>query len=119
MRWPNRLVQVRQVRIDGVSQPPAEGHRSGQRAFFAMDVDCHAGPGCSQQQQRNLFDPEPEKQRPFLPAFLRLGIEKIPLLLLAAAGACMTIYIHRKEGPLAGAMPLRWRLRNAGYSYLA
>ncbi|HXM92977.1 MAG TPA: tetratricopeptide repeat protein [Candidatus Dormibacteraeota bacterium] len=62
---------------------------------------------------------QPGEQRPLLPAFLILGIEKIPLLLLAGAGGWMTMYMHRKEGALAGAMPFSWRLRNVIYSYLA
>ncbi len=45
-------------------------------------------------------------------------MEKIPLLLLAAAGGWMTLYMHHKEGALAGAMPLSWRLKNVVYSYL-
>src|SRR5260370_4683163 len=69
---------------------------------------------------RRLSGPaQPGEQRPFLPAFLRVGIEQMPLPLLDVAGACMTIYIHRQEGALGGAMPLSWRLRNAVYSSLA
>src|ERR1700676_3894188 len=57
--------------------------------------------------------------RPFSQVFLTLAIEKIPLLLLAAAGGWMTLYMHRKDGALAAAMPFTWRLKNVIYSYLA
>ena len=68
---------------------------------------------------RRLPNPgEPGEVRPFLSAFRTLVIEKIPLLLLAAAGGWMTLYVHRKEGALTAAMPLSWRLRNVIYSYL-
>jgi Tfp pilus assembly protein PilF len=62
---------------------------------------------------------EPGERRTFLRSFLTLVIEKIPLLLLAAAGAWMTLYMHRKEGALSGAFPLSWRVKNVLYSYLA
>ena len=57
--------------------------------------------------------------RPFSQVFLTLAVEKIPLLLLAAAGGWMTLYMHRKDGALAAAMPFTWRLKNVIYSYLA
>ena len=60
-----------------------------------------------------------EGPRPFLHGFFVLAIEKIPLLLLAAAGGWMTLYMHKKEGALTAAMPLAWRLKNVIYSYLA
>jgi protein O-mannosyl-transferase len=69
---------------------------------------------------QRLPDPaQPVEERAFLPALLRLSIEKIPLLMLAAAGGWMTMYMHGKQGALAGAMPFNWRLRNVVYSYLA
>jgi protein O-mannosyl-transferase len=61
---------------------------------------------------------KPGERRPFLPSVSGLVIEKIPLLLLAAAGGWMTLYMHHKEGALAGAMPLSWRLKNVVYSYV-
>ncbi len=61
---------------------------------------------------------KPGERRPFLASFPGLVMEKIPLLLLAAAGGWMTLYMHHKEGALAGAMPLSWRLKNVVYSYL-
>jgi len=57
--------------------------------------------------------------RPFLSVFRTLVIEKIPLLLLAAAGGWMTLYVHHKEGALTAAMPFSWRLQNVLYSYAA
>jgi protein O-mannosyl-transferase len=57
------------------------------------------------------------EKRGFLSAFLTLAIEKIPLLLLSAAASLITLRMHRKEGALAAAMPLSWRLKNAIYSY--
>src|SRR5216684_2673205 len=61
---------------------------------------------------------KPGERPPFLSSFPGLVMEKIPLLLLAAAGGWMTLYMHHKEGALAGAMPLSWRLKNVVYSYL-
>lgn len=58
-------------------------------------------------------------RRPFFRGFLIVAMEKIPLLLLAAAGGWMTLYMHKKEGALTAAMPLTWRLKNVIYSYLA
>lgn len=52
-----------------------------------------------------------------LRAFGLLVTEKIPLFLLSAAAAWATLTIHQKEGALAAAMPLRWRLDNTLYSY--
>jgi protein O-mannosyl-transferase len=59
------------------------------------------------------------KPRSFVSTFLNLVIEKIPLLLLAAAAGGMTIYMHQKEASLASTMPLVWRLKNVIYSYVA
>jgi protein O-mannosyl-transferase len=55
--------------------------------------------------------------RKFAAGFGSLVVEKIPLFVLAAGGGWITLYIHRKEGALAAAMPLAWRLKNAVYSY--
>ena len=57
------------------------------------------------------------EKRGFLSRFLTLAIEKIPLLLLCVAASLITLRMHRKEGALAAAMPLSWRLKNAIYSY--
>lgn len=57
--------------------------------------------------------------RPILRGFFVIAIEKIPLLLLAAAAGWMTLYMHKKEGALTAAMPLAWRLKNVTHSYLA
>jgi protein O-mannosyl-transferase len=53
-----------------------------------------------------------------LTVFSSLAKEKIPLFLLSAATAWITVGIHRKEGALTSAMPLSWRLKNAIYSYV-
>ena len=69
---------------------------------------------------RRLPDVEESGDLPqFLSSFSQLVIEKIPLLVMAAAAAAMTIYVNRKNGALAAAMPFAWRLKNAIYSYLA
>jgi tetratricopeptide (TPR) repeat protein len=62
---------------------------------------------------------ESAEKRGFASSFLALAIEKIPLLLLAAAAGWMTLHVNRREGALAMAMPFSWRLRNSIYSYLA
>jgi tetratricopeptide (TPR) repeat protein len=49
--------------------------------------------------------------------FSALVAEKVPLFLLAAAAAWMTLLIHHKDKALAVGMPLSWRLKNAIYSY--
>jgi tetratricopeptide (TPR) repeat protein len=46
-------------------------------------------------------------------------VEKVPLFLLSVAGACLTLYMHHKEGALTGVVPLAWRVKNSVYSYLA
>ena len=69
---------------------------------------------------RRLPNPgELGEARPFLSVFRTLVTEKIPLLLLAAAGGWMTLYVHHKEGALTAAMPFSWRLQNVLYSYAA
>jgi protein O-mannosyl-transferase len=60
---------------------------------------------------------ESAEKRGFLSAFLTLVVEKIPLLLLAAAASLITLRLHRREGTLAAAMPFSWRLKNSIYSY--
>lgn len=64
--------------------------------------------------------PDPGKPG-FSAAFLRLLAEKIPLFVLSAASAAITIYAQRDIGALGTtlALPLRLRLENAVYSYLA
>src|SRR4029077_100 len=62
---------------------------------------------------------ESAEKRGFASSFLALAIEKIPLLLLAAAAGWMTLRVNRREGALAMAMPFSWRLKNAVYSYWA
>jgi Flp pilus assembly protein TadD len=54
-------------------------------------------------------------------AFLKLAAEKVPLLLFSAGSAAITLYAQRDIGALGSrlALPLRWRLENATYSYLA
>jgi len=68
---------------------------------------------------RRLGDAGPSSESPpFLRTLGRLVVEKIPLLLLAAAGGALTFHIHRAQGAMAEAMPLSWRLKNTIYSYL-
>jgi tetratricopeptide (TPR) repeat protein len=62
---------------------------------------------------------ESAEQRGLASSILALAIEKIPLLLLAAAAGWMTLHVNRREGALAMAMPFSWRLKNAVYSYSA
>lgn len=57
--------------------------------------------------------------QPFLSKIGRLMLEKIPLFCMAAVVGWITFQIHRREGALAGAMPLAWRLKNSVYSYVA
>jgi tetratricopeptide (TPR) repeat protein len=61
--------------------------------------------------------PDAGQRGRFFSAFPELFLEKIPLLLLAAAASWITLRLHRKEGALAAAMPFAWRLKNAIYSY--
>ncbi len=65
------------------------------------------------------FSADASEPRKFSQTLLTLVAEKIPLLLLAAAGGAMTLYMHSKEGALTAAMPLSWRLKNVIYSYSA
>ncbi len=51
--------------------------------------------------------------------FGKLVWEKIPLFIMAAVVGWITFRIHRREGAMAGAMPLAWRLKNSIYSYVA
>jgi protein O-mannosyl-transferase len=67
--------------------------------------------------RRFSYAAEPAEKRALLSSFLTLVIEKIPLLLLAAAASWVTLRLHRRQGALAAAMPLSWRLKNAVYSY--
>lgn len=56
-------------------------------------------------------------KRGFASSAFALAIEKIPLLVLAAAAGWMTLHANRTQGALAVAMPFTWRLKNAIYSY--
>lgn len=49
---------------------------------------------------------------------LRLGVEKVPLLLMSAAAAALTLYIHHRERALASGLPFSWLVKNGTYSYL-
>jgi tetratricopeptide (TPR) repeat protein len=69
--------------------------------------------------RRLSYVEESAEKRRLPPSFLPLVIEKIPLLLLAAAASWVTLRLHRKEGALAMAMPFSWRVKNAVYSYWA
>jgi protein O-mannosyl-transferase len=67
-----------------------------------------------------VVTPEGQADAPsFVRIFLKLSLEKIPLFLLSAGAAFMTLLVHRREGTLAAAMPFSWRLKNVLYSYLA
>jgi len=57
--------------------------------------------------------------RPFLAALRALAMEKIPLFVIAAAGAAVTVYVHAREHALTSSMPFSWRFKNAIFSYLA
>jgi tetratricopeptide (TPR) repeat protein len=59
------------------------------------------------------------KPRAFFPALGALILEKIPLFVMAAAGAAVTIYVHSRERALTAAMPFSWRFKNAIFSYMA
>jgi Tfp pilus assembly protein PilF/cbb3-type cytochrome oxidase subunit 3 len=59
------------------------------------------------------------RPKSFLSNFRALLVEKIPLFLLSAAAAWMTLHVHRREGSLSGMMPLAWRIKNAVFSYVA
>src|SRR5260370_37219332 len=65
------------------------------------------------------FSADASEPRKFSQTLLTLVAEKIPLLLLAAAGGAMTLYMHSKECALTAAMPLSWRLKNVIHSYSA
>ena len=52
-------------------------------------------------------------------AVLRLGVEKVPLLLMSAAASALTLYIHHRERALASGLPFSWLVKNGTYSYLA
>ncbi|HLZ49724.1 MAG TPA: tetratricopeptide repeat protein [Candidatus Acidoferrum sp.] len=59
------------------------------------------------------------KPRAFFPALGALILEKIPLFVMAAAGAAVTVYVHSRERALTAAMPFSWRFKNAIFSYMA
>ena len=56
---------------------------------------------------------------PFLKRFAQLTFEKVPLLILSAGSAVITVYAQRAGGALSPAtvIPLRFRIENAIYSY--
>ena len=64
---------------------------------------------------------EKNEPRSFFRTFLPLLAEKIPLLALAAGNVWITIHAQHKIGALGSslALPLRWRLKNAIFSYMA
>lgn len=59
-----------------------------------------------------------ETSERFLPALLRLVVEKIPLFLLAVAGGVVTLVVHSREHALTSTMPFAWRFKNAVFSYV-
>jgi Tfp pilus assembly protein PilF len=66
------------------------------------------------------FDPDSDNPGDH-PTFLRLAVEKIPLLALSAASSWITLYAQRAGGALGNTelLPLSQRLGNAIYSYAA
>jgi tetratricopeptide (TPR) repeat protein len=54
------------------------------------------------------------------PPLSRLCIEKIPLFVMSGLSAAVTLYAQRAAGALGSAiaLPLKWRINNAVYSYL-
>jgi Flp pilus assembly protein TadD len=59
------------------------------------------------------------RPRNFFAALRTLVFEKIPLFLMAAAGAAVTVYVHSQEHALTTSMPFSWRFKNAIFSYVA
>ena len=61
----------------------------------------------------------PADEKGFTTALLRLAAEKVPLLLLSAGSAAITLFAQRDIGALGSglALPLRLRINNALYSY--
>ena len=58
---------------------------------------------------------------PFRRKWVRLSLEKLPLLLLSAASSAVTMVAQRSRGAVAweSILPLSWRLENAIVSYVA
>jgi accessory gene regulator protein AgrB len=58
---------------------------------------------------------------PFRRKWMRLSLEKLPLLLLSAASSAVTMVAQRSRGAVAweSILPLSWRLENAVVSYVA
>src|SRR5208282_3426544 len=58
---------------------------------------------------------------PFRRKWVRLSLEKLPLLLLSAASSVVTTVAQRSRGAVAweSILPLSWRLQNAIVSYVA
>lgn len=56
----------------------------------------------------------------FAPTFLKLVAEKIPLILMSLGSAVITVYAQKVGGALGSTvlLPLKWRVRNAIYSYV-
>ncbi len=53
----------------------------------------------------------------FWNSFLMLAKEKIPLILITLAVSWINLVVQRSQGAVAAAMPFRWRLKNAIFSY--
>jgi len=71
--------------------------------------------------QRFQQSEKPDGSHSYLQTFFHLALEKVPLFLLAAADAGVTILMQRKSSSVGGilALPMTWRLKNAAYSYVA
>jgi Tfp pilus assembly protein PilF len=69
--------------------------------------------------QRMTASAEDGGSRPFIRRFLALFAEKIPLFALAAGDAWITIHAQHSTGSVGSslALPLRWRFKNAVFSY--
>jgi len=62
---------------------------------------------------------ERDKDLPFRRRWVRLSLEKLPLLLLSAASSAVTMVAQRSFGAVASSVPLSVRLENAIVSYVA
>jgi hypothetical protein len=69
---------------------------------------------------RRLPGPDTERSpRAFFTGLRALVLEKIPLFVMAVAGAAITVYVHSREHALTATMPFSWRFKNAIFSYAA
>jgi len=59
------------------------------------------------------------RPRAFFTGLRALAMEKIPLFVMAAAGAAVTVYVHSREHALTATMPFSWRFKNSIFSYVA